>query len=146
MIVAVSVHPRQPRAAAGAVVFKDGRVLLVRRGHPPHKGTWAIPGGGVRLGESLAQAAEREILEETGIRIRAGDPVYAFDLIEKDRDGEILFHYVVVDLDAEYVSGEPEGRSDAEAARWVSPDELGALELSPATRRLLIEKLGFTGP
>jgi 8-oxo-dGTP diphosphatase len=66
------------------VVFKGDAVLLVQRGNPPSRGMWAIPGGSVRLGETLQTAAEREILEETGVVIRAGDPVLVFDAIEQD--------------------------------------------------------------
>ncbi|MBW2439133.1 MAG: NUDIX domain-containing protein, partial [Deltaproteobacteria bacterium] len=57
--------------AVGAIVFENDRVLLVRRGQPPSQDLWAIPGGRVKLGETLQEAAEREILEETGITIRA---------------------------------------------------------------------------
>jgi len=67
-------YPERPRVAVGAVVFKGGDVLLVQRGQPPAEGTWAIPGGSVRIGETLPQAAEREILEETGVIIRATEP------------------------------------------------------------------------
>jgi len=85
-------YPPAPRVAVGAVVIRAGSVLLVRRGKAPSDGQWAIPGGSVELGETLQQAAEREILEETGIRIRAGKPVYTFDLIERDRQKRIRFH------------------------------------------------------
>ena len=121
-------YPDGPRVGVGAVVLRDGRVLLVRRGVAPALGLWAIPGGGLRLGETLREAAEREIREETGIIIRAGEPVFACDACERDPDGRVRFHYVIVDLAAEYVSGEVKGADDAMDARWVSPEELLALQ------------------
>lgn len=138
-------YPERPRVAVGAVVFKNGAVLLVERGRPPSAGTWAIPGGSVRLGETLKQAAEREILEETGVRIRAGDPVFTFEAIETDADGGVRFHYVIVDLAAEHVDGEPHPASDAADARWVSPDELPRLNVNRTTVELLREHYGFGG-
>ncbi|MGD9150765.1 MAG: NUDIX hydrolase, partial [Desulfobacterales bacterium] len=87
-------YPDSPRVAVGAVVFKEDRVLLVRRGQPPAENLWAIPGGSVEIGETLQQAAEREIWEETGIRIRATKPIYTFDVIERDERQGIRFHYV----------------------------------------------------
>ncbi len=73
----------------------------------------------MEIGETLQTAAEREIMEETGIRIKAGDPVYTFDAIQKDGDGRIRFHYVIVDLLADYVDGEPNAGDDAHDVRWV---------------------------
>jgi ADP-ribose pyrophosphatase len=138
-------YPDAPRPAVGAVVFKDNAVLLVRRGKPPAIGNWAIPGGSVRLGETLQAAAEREILEETGIVVRAGQPVYVFDVIEHDEDGEVKFHYVIVDLAAEYVEGDPCPGDDATDARWVRQADLAHLNVNPATRLLLSETFDF-GP
>ena len=82
-------YPDAPRPAVGAVVFKDDAVLLVQRGNSPSRGMWAIPGGSVHLGETLQAAAEREIFEETGVVIRAGDPVLVFESIEKDQRGAV---------------------------------------------------------
>jgi ADP-ribose pyrophosphatase len=139
-------YPRRPRVAVGAVVFRNNHVLLVRRGRPPAENVWAIPGGKVRLGESLQQAAEREILEETGIRIRAGSPVFVFDHLERDPDGRVRFHYVIVDLSAEYVEGEILAGDDALDARWVDAGALNQLAISRQTRRLLQECYGFSKP
>jgi ADP-ribose pyrophosphatase len=127
----------------GAVVFKDERVLLVRRGQPPAEGLWAIPGGSVEIGETLQDAAEREIHEETGIRIRAAEPIYTFDVIERDKTGSIRFHYVIVDLSAEYVSGELTAGDDAIDARWISVDEINRLAVSSTTLQLLKNKFDF---
>jgi len=138
-------YPDRPRLAVGAVVFKDGRVLLVRRGQPPAEGEWAIPGGNVEIGETLQQAAQRELLEETGIVIQAGEPCLIFDVIQTDVDGRVRFHYVVIDLLAEYVEGSPRAGGDAADARWVSAEELGGLTLSPKTRELLQQRFDFGG-
>ena len=136
-------YPEIPKVAVGAVVFKNERVLLVRRGQPPSEDLWAIPGGSVELGETLQEAAEREILEETGIHIRAGEPVLTFDTIDRDRAGRIRFHYVIVDLAADYVSGDLKAGDDAAEARWVSAQEINALPVSAPTLELLNKKFGF---
>jgi 8-oxo-dGTP diphosphatase len=126
-----------PRAAVGAVVISHHRILLVRRANPPGQGDWAIPGGVVKLGETLAEAAEREIREETGLSVKAGAPIHAFDLIERDGYGQILFHYVIIDLMADYVSGELHPSDDALDAGWFSPEELKVIKLNESTRKFL---------
>ena len=136
-------YPSAPRVAVGAVVFHDHRVLLVRRGKPPADGQWAIPGGAVELGETLAQAAEREILEETGIRIAALEPIYVFDTVERDPAGRVRFHYIIVDLEARYRGGELQAGDDAAEARWVSADDMKDLKVSPPTRQLLARRYAF---
>jgi 8-oxo-dGTP diphosphatase len=136
-------YPNSPQIAVGAVVFRENRVLLVKRKQPPGKGFWAIPGGRLELGETLKEAAEREVREETGVIIRAGNPVYTFELIEHDDQGRIRFHYVIVDLLADYISGSPHARSDACEARWISPRELDELSVTKSTRAFLRERIKF---
>lgn len=136
-------YPQKPQAAVGAVVFHKARVLLVRRGKPPAEGLWAIPGGSIELGETLQQAAEREILEETGVTIRAGAPILTFDVIERDDRDRVRFHYLIVDLAAEYVAGVPRAGDDARQARWVSAEEVEKLPLNKTTRNLLNDQYGF---
>ena len=135
---------KKPELAVGAVVFHDNRVLLVQRGKPPGKGVWAIPGGRVKIGETLKQAAQREVLEETGLTIRAGDPVFSLEVIEKDAAGEVLFHFYIVDLDGEYINGRIQPGDDAQNARWVSKEELKGLNVNDSTRQLLKEKYHFS--
>lgn len=132
-------YPDSPKVGVGAVVIKEGRVLLIRRGIPPSQGLWAIPGGSLELGETLQQGAERELLEETGIRASAGEPIYAFDFFERDDEGRIRFHFVIVDMKAEYQSGEPKGADDALEARWLTPKDIHELPVSQNTLRLLRE-------
>ncbi|UCE40879.1 MAG: NUDIX hydrolase [Candidatus Aminicenantes bacterium] len=134
--------PSAPKAAVGAVIIKEGKVLLVKRKYAPKKGKWAIPGGSVDLGETLQAAAEREVREETGLITEAKEPVYTFDLIERDSKGEVIFHYVIVDLHGEYISGDPHPADDVSDARWFDPDEIEELDISENTKKLL-HKIGF---
>ena len=136
-------YPDQPRVAVGAIVFEENKVLLVRRGQPPAEGAWAIPGGRVELGESMQKAAEREIREETGLDVRAKDPVFTFDVVVRDDNGRVRFHYVIVDLVADYVSGELRPGDDALEARWVSSTEMETLGISPNTREMLKNLFNF---
>lgn len=131
-------YPGHPRVGVGAIVVKDDAVLLVKRGINPGKGLWAIPGGNLNLGETLQDAAQREIMEETGIKIEAKLPPHiTFDLIERDEEGKIRFHYVIVDLIADYVSGEPKGADDALDARWVKIEDLDKMPVSKNTLKVL---------
>ena len=138
-----SEYPVQPQVAVGAVVFKNDRVLLVRRGKAPSSGLWAIPGGRVELAETLQEAAEREIREETGITVKAREPVFTFDVVDRDDTGGIRFHYVIVDLAADYVAGELRPGDDALDARWVSAREIRDLDVSEKTRELLMQTFGL---
>jgi ADP-ribose pyrophosphatase len=122
---------------------KNNRVLLVKRGNPPARGVWAIPGGSVELGESLQKAAEREVLEETGIVIKAGEPVLSFESIHRDDNDRVRFHYYIVDLAATYISGEPSPGDDALDAGWISGEALGRLNVNPITLKLLRQTFNF---
>jgi len=126
-----------PRVAVGAVVFRGDEVLLVKRGRAPSRGLWAIPGGSVELGETLREAAEREVREETGIEIRTQSIVHTFDVIERDDAGHVLYHYVIVDFLADWIAGEPVAADDALDARWCRIADLDALAISSETLRLV---------
>ncbi|HNZ64673.1 MAG TPA: NUDIX hydrolase [Smithella sp.] len=128
-----NAYPVEPRVGVGAITVKDGNVLLVKRGIEPSRGLWAIPGGTLKLGETLQECAVREILEETGVRIRVGSCVYVFDFIERDDQRKIKFHYVIVDFAADYLSGEVKGADDALDARWFSPEDLKSFPVAANT-------------
>mgnify|MGYP000467610868 CR=1 FL=1 len=127
----------------GAVVFKDDAVLLVKRKKPPNQSQWAIPGGKVRYNEPLKTAVSREILEEAGIVIHAQEPIYTFEVIDTNRTNDIPFHYVVIDFNAQYISGVPRASDDAEQARWISRKEYSSLNISNITKKMLREKFEF---
>ncbi len=138
-------YPAVPRVGVGAVVMKDDAILLVRRAKPPGQALWAIPGGVLKLGETLQEGAAREIREETGITIKVGKPIYVFDFIERDKAGRVLYHYVIIDLIGKYLAGEINAADDAAECRWVRPEECRNLPLSESTVSLL-EELRFLVP
>lgn len=137
---------KSPRIGVGAVVFHEERVLLVLRGRPPAEGQWTIPGGRLEWGETLEHATERELLEETGIVCKAVKPVFIFDSITCDTSGDIQFHYVIVDYEARYVSGEPKPGDDALDARWINRAQLGTLPVHEKTLELLRTIYNFSFP
>lgn len=111
------------------MVFNSaGDVLLIRRGKEPHYGRWMVPGGTLEWGESLEQAAVREVREETGVEIEIEAFVEIFEAISAGDSG---FHYVIVDYAARAVSGEPVAGSDALEAAWVSADAQRGYDLAP---------------
>ncbi len=134
-------YPNAPRVAVGAVVLHQEKVLLVLRGQPPSKGMWAIPGGRVELGETLQAAAEREVLEETGLRVMAGEVVSTFDAIHTDAAGRVQYHYVILDLLAEALNPEQPltPADDVIDACWFTATDINrpGLPISEPTRTLL---------
>lgn len=132
-----------PQLGVGAVVFHEDCVLLVKRNSPPAIHQWAIPGGKVNFGETLQAAAEREILEETGLTILAREPIYSFEVIEKNSLGELQYHYVVIDLEADYLSGLPQPADDVADAAWIDRKTLLKLDVNQYTRDLLKSKYDF---
>ena len=120
----------KPIPAVSALIVKDGKVLLVKRGCEPNRGLWSLPGGSIELGETAREAVAREVLEETGLTIEVGEPAGVHDVISREGD-EIVFHYVVITFRANLVSGTLKARSDAADARWVSLAELGDYAITP---------------
>jgi len=120
----VKPYPERPVVGVGAVVLDGPRVLLIKRGHPPLKGHWSLPGGGVEVGETLEEAVAREVLEETGLTIEVGPIVEVLDRISRDADGRVEHHFVLVDFVCRASGGTLGCASDADAAEWVSLDAL----------------------
>lgn len=130
-------YPAQPIIGLGAIVWKDGRVLMVQRGRPPRAGIWSLPGGAQDLGESVADGVRREIAEETGVQIELLGLVEVIDSIQRDADGRIRYHYTIVDYVARWVSGEAVAGDDAAAVAWVDPADLHRLDLWDETIRVI---------
>lgn len=128
---------RRPGVGIGAVIFRDDLVLLIRRGKPPRMGQWAIPGGRQELGETVAEAAAREVLEETSIRCRIRGLVDVVDGISRNEDGGINYHYTLVDMWGDWMAGEPVAGDDAMDAQWMTVDAALELEMWPETQRII---------
>jgi ADP-ribose pyrophosphatase YjhB (NUDIX family) len=112
-------------------------VLLVRRGRPPREGQWSLPGGAQQLGETVAAAARREVAEETGLRLARLELLTVVDLVERDADGAVRYHYTLVDMVAEAAAGTARPGDDAAAVGWHAPDGLGGLGLWDETIRII---------
>jgi 8-oxo-dGTP diphosphatase len=132
-------YPSRPICGVGAVVRRDDAVLLILRGNPPRRGDWSLPGGAVELGETLREAAQREVREECGIEITVTELLDTFEFFQRDDVGCLQYHYVIIDFAAEYVSGEVHAASDVLDARWVAVRDLDSLPL-PAKTREVIQK------
>ena len=114
-----------PIAATIAAVFHDGKILLVRRANPPDARRWGFPGGKIEFGESIENAAVRELLEETGIHGRAKRVFTAVDVFDHLRDGRLDRHFVLIAVLCEWISGAPVAGDDALEAKWFRLEELG---------------------
>lgn len=121
--------PDRPRVGVGAVLIHEGRALLIRRGRQPLQGRWSVPGGEVELGESLEAALVREVEEETGLVVRPVELSAVFDRIERDPEGRVAYHFVILDYLCQYVSGTPRAGSDAADVALATQDELPGFDL-----------------
>ena len=130
-------YPDRPFVGIGVLVWRDERVLLIRRRNPPRAGQWSLPGGGQELGETIAEAARREVGEETGLEIVVEDVVEVIDLIERDEDGRVQYHYVLIDVNATWTGCDPAAGDDATATAWATLDELGTFKLWSETERVI---------
>lgn len=130
-------YPAQPITGVGVVVWHGDRVLLVQRARPPRQGQWSLPGGGQQLGETLTDAARREVREEAGLEVELGEVIATLDLIERDAGGRVRYHYVLIDFVAEAASAELRPGDDAAAARWFTLEEAERLGLWSETLRVI---------
>jgi ADP-ribose pyrophosphatase YjhB (NUDIX family) len=130
-------YPARPIIGVGVVVWHEDRVLLIRRDKPPRRGQWSLPGGAQQLGETVAQAACREVREEAGIAVELGAIIATVDLIERDPDQRVRYHYTLIDFVAEAASPALRPGSDAADARWFGIAEVEALGLWSETVRII---------
>lgn len=128
--------PERPVLAIGAIVFRGGTTLLVKRGSDPNKGRWSLPAGALEVGETVETGAARETLEETGVVVRPLRVVDVRDFIEFD-GGRVRWHFVLICVLCEYVRGEPTPASDAVNAKFLPLDELGEYDVTSTSLEVL---------
>ena len=135
------VQPSHPQLAVSAAIFRDGKVLLVRRAQSPARGLYSLPGGRVEFGETLHTALHREVDEETGLRIEIAGLAGWREVVPGAGGGG---HYLIMSFAARWSSGEPVLNDEHDDFRWLAPETLGDLRVTDglpdiieAARRLL---------
>ena len=126
-------YPARPLVGVGALILQRDRILMAQRGKEPGKGSWSLPGGALKVGETLKDAIRREVLEETGLAV---DPRHVFEVFERivrDRDGAAEYHYVLIDYLCRVTGGTLEAGDDVSAVEWVRMRDLAGLEITEGT-------------
>jgi 8-oxo-dGTP diphosphatase len=129
-----------PVCAVGAIVIDKGAILLVKRDREPAKGQWSLPGGRVERGESLREAVVREVREETGIDVDVDGLIGIAERIVRDDDGDIEFHYVILDYIATSRSAAVKAGDDVSDARWVPVGEMADMHLTAGLLEFLSDR------
>ena len=125
------LRPARPLLAASLACFRDGAVLLARRGRAPSHGLWSLPGGLVELGETAREAAARELLEETGVRAEVVGLADLIEVVKRDEAGVVERHMAVLAYAGRWLSGEPVPGEEATEVAWLAPDRVGELDATP---------------
>jgi ADP-ribose pyrophosphatase YjhB (NUDIX family) len=126
-----------PLIGVGAIIHRNGKILLIRRRFEPNKGRWAFPGGLVEIGERLEDAAVREVKEELGLHIKLEGLVSVTSEIIRDKDSEVKFHYVLVDYLARAVDDKITINKESYSYRWFDPEAILNLNASENTKAVI---------
>jgi ADP-ribose pyrophosphatase YjhB (NUDIX family) len=123
----------------GALIIERGKVLLVKRGREPLAGYWSLPGGCVETGERLEDAIEREVLEETSLRVTARSVAAVFERLMPDSAGLCEYHYVLIDFYCDIQGGIPRAGDDSSDVDWFLLEDLPGLKLTDGTLKVIQE-------
>lgn len=129
-----------PVVAVGAIVIDKGAILLVKRDREPAKGLWSLPGGRVELGETLREGLVREVREETGIDVDVDGLIGTAERVVRDDDGDIAYHYVILDYVCTARSTDLKAGDDAAEVRWVPVAEMTDLQLTSGLMEFLADR------
>jgi mutator protein MutT len=131
------IYPEYPLIGVGALIVEKDKVLLVKRASEPGFGLWSIPGGVLKVGETLEEALIREVEEETGIKVKVQNLLDVLDLIIKDENGRVKYHYVLVDYLAKPLNGSIRPSSETPEVRWIKIEDVEKYPITRTLRRLL---------
>lgn len=126
----------KPQLAVSTAIVHDSKVLLVRRAVPPANHYYTFPGGRVEYGETLAEAAAREVLEETGLVVEIADMLGCREYLPSKHGG--IGHFVILPFAARWVGGDIQLNSEVDDAKWLAPEDMGAFRLTERLEELAI--------
>ena len=132
-------YPTLPMVGVGVLIQDENRYLLIKRAANPDKGFWSVPGGLVELGERVVEAAKREALEETGLKIDILKRLGIVDKIEYDKNNKILYHFIIIQFLAIPIGGELKPMDDALEANWINRNKLKEYQLTKSLEQFLKE-------
>jgi ADP-ribose pyrophosphatase YjhB (NUDIX family) len=139
------LYPPRPILAVSLAVFREGRALIARRARAPLSGLYSLPGGVVEIGESLSEAALRELDEEVGVKAE----IVAFndhvESIVRDDNGGVRAHYVIASFVARWVAGEARTSAEADSVLWIDPAALNDLPATPGLANILTRAASLIG-
>ena len=143
-------YPDRPFVGLGVVILRPGLgavpdVLLARRGKAPNRGSWSLPGGAQELGETAEQGARREIAEECGLHLGPLHLAANVDIIRRDPDGRVRFHYTIIDFAALWQGDTARPGDDVDAVAWVGLDALAPYDLTAEALRVITIAHGLLG-
>ena len=132
------LYPTRPILAASVAVFRQGRVLIARRARAPLLGLYSLPGGVVELGETLREAALRELKEEVGLD---AEVIGFLDHVEPiaHEGGRVRTHYVIAAFVARWRAGEARIGAEVDDFAWIEPETIGEWPTTPELPRLIAE-------
>ncbi|MCD0420058.1 NUDIX hydrolase [Rubrivivax sp. JA1024] len=143
MTEAAPAQPRHPQLAVSAAIFREGRLLLVRRARMPGKGLYSLPGGRVEFGETLEQAIVREVAEETALPIEIVGLAGRREVLPSAASA--AGHYVIMVFAARWAGGEAQLNEELDDARWIAPADLASFPTTEGLADLVEDARALIG-
>jgi 8-oxo-dGTP diphosphatase len=130
-------YPQRPILAVSAAIFRDGKVLVVRRARRPALNLFTLPGGAVEIGETLTDAVTREVREETALEVEPVGLAGHREVITRDAQGRVERHFIILCFAARWRSGESVLNDELDDARWLEPAELSSLRTTDGLAEII---------